>query len=222
MSEKIEIVIADDHDMVRQGLEAVLNTFDEFKILGAANTGKMAYDLAASLQPHVMILDIVMPDMNGIQAACKIKKEFPTIKILMLSMEVSSEYIKMAFKNDIDGYIPKNADISILSDAIKTIARGEKYYDPKVKDYIFKFFVGEESLAVPRIDNLSEREVQVLKMISEGIPNKEIGETLFISPKTVEAHRNNILKKLHLRSTADLVKFSIAKKITNIPKEMVQ
>lgn len=222
MTNEVKIVIADDHDMVRQGLESVLMTFDDFEVIGAANSGKSAVEMAHKLKPTVMILDIVMPDLNGIQAACKIKKELPLIGVLMLSMEVSSEYIKTAFQNQIDGYIPKNADVSILADAVRTIARGEKYYDDKVKDYIFKYFVGEESLAVPKIDNLSEREVQVLKMISEGIPNKEIGEALFISPKTVEAHRNNILKKLHLKSTADLVKFSIAKNLTQIPKDMVQ
>ncbi|MEL6557627.1 MAG: response regulator transcription factor [Bacteroidota bacterium] len=221
MTKQINIAIADDHDMVRQGLESVISSFPQFNILETVNSGLKMLERLKVIKPDVVLLDIIMPDMNGIEVAKKIKKNFPDVRILMLSMEVSSEYIKDAFKNEIDGYIPKNADISILIEAITTLASGERYYDQKVKDYIFKYFVNDESLAVPKIDNLSQREVQVLKMISNGVSNKEIGEQLFISPKTVEAHRNNILKKLHLKSTADLVKFAIAKNITEIPKDMI-
>ncbi|MEM9681217.1 MAG: response regulator transcription factor, partial [Bacteroidota bacterium] len=150
----------------------------------------------------------------------RIKRDHEQVKVLILSMEVSSEYVKSAFQSQVDGYLPKNADIKLLVEAIDTILMGEKYYDEKIKEYIFKFFVGDEALSVPRIDKLSDREVQVLKQIADGISNKQIGEMLFISPKTVEAHRNNILKKLNLHSTADLVKFALAKKLTEIPKDM--
>ena len=219
--EKIKIALADDHDMVRQGLESILTSFDEFEIIYAANSGLKLFDNLAHMKPDVVILDIVMPDMNGIQVAKKIKKDYPEVGVLILSIEVSSKYIKDAVKSQVDGYLPKNADMSILAKAIHTIAAGQPYYDESVKDFVFKYFVNDGALAVPKIDNLSQREVQVLKMISNGISNKEIGGQLFISPKTVEAHRNNILKKLNLKSTADLVKFAIAKNITEIPKEMI-
>ncbi len=218
---QINLMIADDHDMVRQGLESIIKTEPEFNVLAAVNSGNAMLELLKSHKPDVVLLDIIMPDINGIQVATKIKRDFPDIKVLILSMEVSSEYVKSAFQNQVDGYIPKNADVSVLVEAIRTIYRGDKYYDNKVKDYIFKYFVGEESLKVPKIDNLSDREVQVLKMIANGISNKDIGEQLFISTKTVEAHRNNILKKLHLKSTADLVKFALVKNITEIPKDMM-
>ncbi|MEL7144872.1 MAG: response regulator transcription factor [Bacteroidota bacterium] len=219
---KIKIALADDHDMVRQGLESVLSSVKHFEIIETASSGEQLLQSLKSIQPDLVILDIVMPGMNGIQVAKKIKSEYPEIKILMLSMEISSDYIKDAVKCNVDGYLPKNADISILTQAVTTIAGGQQYFDPKVKDYIFKYFVNDESLAVPQIQSLSQREVQVLKMISNGISNKEIGAQLFISPKTVEAHRNNILKKLYLKSTADLVKFAIAKNITEIPKDMLE
>ncbi|MEM9340436.1 MAG: response regulator transcription factor, partial [Bacteroidota bacterium] len=206
--EKIRLIIIDDHDMVRQGLESVIGSFDQFEIVGTANSGKQGLSLVESLKPDLAMIDIIMPDINGIEVAKKIKRDHEEIKVLILSMEVSSEYVKSAFQSQVDGYLPKNADVKVLVEAIKTIANGEKYYDEKIKEYIFKYFVGEESLAVPKIDQLSEREVQVLKLISEGVTNKNIGETLFISPKTVEAHRNNILRKLQLSSTADLVKFA--------------
>jgi len=221
MEEKITIIIADDHDLVRQGLEAIIGNEPDFEILGTCSSGVQAIEMVAREQPDIMVMDIIMPGLNGIDAAVKIKSKFPEVRILMLSMEVSSKYIKTAFQSNIEGYIPKNADVSVLVEAIRTICKGERYYDERVRDYIFKFFVGEESVQTPKVENLSDREVQVLKLIADGTPNKEIGETLFISAKTVEAHRNNILRKLHLRSTADLVKFSIAKRITEIPKDMI-
>lgn len=217
---KIRLVIIDDHDLVRQGLESIISSFSDIEIVGTASTGKEGLMKVEELRPDVVMTDIFMPDINGIEVAKKIKRDYKDIGVLMLSMEVSSAYIKSAFQNQIEGYLPKNSDAKILIEAIRKIDAGEKYYAEKVKEYIFKYFVGEDSLAVPKIDQLSDREVQVLRMISNGVTNKNIGESLFISPKTVEAHRNNILKKLHLHSTADLVKFAVAKKITEIPKEM--
>ncbi|MEM6641793.1 MAG: response regulator transcription factor [Bacteroidota bacterium] len=217
---KIRIVIIDDHDMVRQSLASMLETFDRYEIVGTVHSGKEGLKMVEELRPDLAIIDIIMPDINGIEVAKKIKHNFKEVKVLMLSMEVSSDYVKSAFQSDVDGYLPKNADIKLLVEAIDTIVSGKKYYDERIKEYIFKFFVGEESLNVPRIDALSDREVQVLKQIAEGVSNSKIGEMLFISPKTVEAHRNNILKKLNLHSTADLVKFAIAKNLTSIPKDM--
>ncbi|MEQ8548935.1 MAG: response regulator transcription factor [Cyclobacteriaceae bacterium] len=217
-----KLMIVDDHDMVRQGLESIINTRDDLEILVTTDRGAKALKILGELEikPDLILLDIFMPEMNGMVTAVKIKELYPEVKILMLSMEISSEYIKTAFQNNIEGYIPKNADIEVLLAAITKVCQGETYYDEKVKDYIFKYYVGDEETSVPKIQNLSEREVQVLKLIANGITNKEIGEKLFISPKTAEAHRNNILKKLNLKSTADLVKFSIAKNITEIPRDM--
>jgi two-component system response regulator NreC len=222
MDTTYKLMIVDDHDMVRQGLESIIKTRADLEILVTTDRGAKALKILEELEikPDLILLDIFMPEMNGIVAAVKIKEIFPEIKILMLSMEISSEYIKTAFQNNIEGYIPKNADIEVLLAAITKVCEGETYYDEKVKDYIFKYYVGDEETSVPKIQNLSEREVQVLKLIANGITNKEIGEKLFISPKTSEAHRNNILKKLNLKSTADLVKFAIAKNITEIPRDM--
>ena len=215
-------MIVDDHDMVRQGIESIIKTDDELLITMAANSGMEALDMLdkAETLPHIILMDIFMPEMNGLVTATKVKEKFPEIKIIILSMEISSEYIKTAFQNNIEGYLPKNADIEILLQAIKVVYKGGTFYDDRVKDYIFKYYVGDEETTVPKIQHLSEREVQVLKLIANGVANKDIGEKLFISPKTVEAHRNNILKKLGLKSTADLVKFSIAKNLTEIPRDM--
>lgn len=220
---QVNVMIVDDHDMVRQGIESVINTVPEFSILYTASSGEDALNILRQNEqkPDILLLDIVMPQMDGLEISALVKKEFPEIRILILSMEISSEYVKKAVKNDVDGYIPKNADIEILITAIKKIVSGNKYFDDKIKDYIFKHFVKEDEISTPKVENLSEREVQVLKMISNGVTNRDIGDKLFISPKTVEAHRNNILKKLGLKSTADLVKFAIARHITDIPKEML-
>jgi len=215
-------MIVDDHDMVRQGIESIIKTDKGLGIVMTANSGVEAINLldSSSELPDIIIMDIFMPEMNGLVAATKVKEKYPQIKIIILSMEISSEYIKTAFQNNIEGYLPKNADIEILLTAIHTVSKGGTFYDERVKDYIFKYYVGDEETNVPKIQHLSVREVQVLKLIANGIANKEIGEKLFISPKTVEAHRNNILKKLNLKSTADLVKFSIAKNLTEIPRDM--
>lgn len=222
-NKSVSIMIVDDHDMVRQGIESVINTVAEFNILYTASNGEDALNILRenNKKPDILLLDIVMPNMDGLEISGLVKSEFPDIKILILSMEISSEYVKKAVKNDVDGYIPKNADIDILITAIKRIVSGSKYFDEKIKDFIFKHFVRDDEVSTPKVENLSDREVQVLKMISNGITNRDIGEKLFISPKTVEAHRNNILKKLGLKSTADLVKFAIARNITDIPKEML-
>lgn len=222
-SDRRYVMIVDDHDMVRQGLRSLIDATNEYKVIASLNNGNAALEELDTLEekPVLVLMDIFMPDMNGITTALKIKDKYPEIKILMLSMEISSEYIKSAYQNNIEGYIPKNANADILLSAMERICNGETYYDEKVKDYIFKYFVGDEELSVPKIQNLSEREVQVLKLIANGVTNKEIGEKLFISPKTVEAHRNNILKKLELKSTADLIKFAIAKNLSEIPKDML-
>jgi len=218
-------MLVDDHDMVRQGIESIVKTDDQLCITKTAKSGIEALEVLEVLDgqegnPHIILMDIFMPEMNGLVTATKIKERFPGIKIIMLSMEISSEYVKTAFQNNIEGYLPKNADIDILLRAIKIVHQGGTFYDDRVKDYIFKYYVGDEETSVPKIQNLSDREVQVLKLIANGVANKEIGEKLFISPKTVEAHRNNILKKLNLKSTADLIKFSIAKNLTEIPRDM--
>jgi len=221
MNDSYKLMIVDDHDMVRQGLESIINSNKNFKIIATANNGKSALKiLDTGTSPDLILMDIFMPEMNGMVTAVKVKEKYPHIKILILSMEISSEYIKTAYQNNVEGYIPKNSDIEILLEAIKEICNGETFYDKKVKEYIFKYYVGDSETTVPKIKNLSDREVQVLKFIANGGSNKIIGEKLFISPKTVEAHRNNILKKLNLKSTADLVKFSIARKLTEIPKDM--
>lgn len=223
MEGKIKILIADDHEMICEAMKSLLVTVPQFDVIGTVSNGKEALKAVEELGPDVVIMDIVMPEMNGLAATTALKEKYGSdIRIMMLSMEVTNEYVKSAFQSNVDGYIPKNADFDILKNGIFAIHKGEKYYDQKIKDYIFQYYMKGESSEVPELKSLSEREVQVLKMISEGVANKEIGEALFISPKTVETHRNNILKKLKLKSTADLIKYAIAKNVTDIPKHMYE
>ncbi len=217
---KVNIVLVDDHSMVREGLRSLIESIKEFNVIASLDSGKGIYSILEDHSIDVAILDIMMPDENGLEVAKKVKSRFPEVGILILSMEVSTEYVKKAYQYEVDGYLPKNADMDVLVEAIRAIDKGERYYDKEIKEYIFNFFVDADSIKVPKIDKLSDREVQVLKLIAEGVTNKEIGNKLYISAKTVEAHRNNILKKLGLNSTADLVKFSIAKNLTSIPKDM--
>lgn len=222
MDKTIKILLVDDHEMISEALTAILTTVKGFEVVGSASNGQEAIEKIEILQPQVILMDIVMPVMNGLAATEFIKEKYPHIKIMVLSMEITNEYVKKAFQINVDGYIPKNADVNELINAIKVVYSGERYYDRRIKDYIFKFYMGDEDTSSPQISILSERELQVLKLISDGVGNKEIGNLLFISPKTVEAHRNNIMKKLKLESTAELIKYAIAKKITEIPRHMFE
>ncbi len=216
---KISLIVVDDHDMVRQGLESALKFFGGFEIIASLKNGFLALEKLKGVKPDVILLDIIMPKMNGLETAEEIKKHYPEVKTIVLSMDITSEYIKKAMEANVDGYIPKNANIEVLVNAIKSVHEGQAYYDQEVKEFIFKQFKNE-GREIPSIENLSEREIQVLKLIAEGYPNKEIGEKLFISPKTVEAHRGNILRKLKLNSNAELIKFALARNLTEIPKHM--
>ncbi|HHP7242717.1 MAG TPA: response regulator [Cyclobacteriaceae bacterium] len=217
---KISLMVVDDHDMVRQGLESALKFFDSFEIIASLKNGFLALEKLKEVKPDVILLDIIMPKMNGLETAEEIKKHYPDVKTIVLSMDITSEYIKKAMEANVDGYIPKNADIEILVNAIKSVYGGQTYYDQEVKEFVFKQFKNEDQDKIPNIENISEREIQVLKLIAEGYSNKEIGEKLFISHKTVEAHRGNILRKLKLNSNAELIKFALARNLTEIPKHM--
>jgi len=217
---KISLIVVDDHDMVRQGLESALKFFDSLEIIASLKNGFLALEKLKEVKPDVILLDIIMPKMNGLETAEEIKRHYPDVKTIVLSMDITSEYIKKAMEAKVDGYIPKNADIEILVNAIKSVYEGQTYYDQEVKEFVFKQFKNEDQEEIPNIENISEREIQVLKLIAEGYSNKEIGEKLFISHKTVEAHRGNILRKLKLNSNAELIKFALARNLTEIPKHM--
>ncbi|MEP4095803.1 response regulator transcription factor [Reichenbachiella sp.] len=216
--DKIRIMIVDDHDLLRQGLSSMLKTEPGVEVVGSYGSADEVLDHHHEIRADIILMDIKIPKMNGFDLYASLKAQNPDYKIIFLSMEINHAYIKRAISLKAEGYLPKNSNIDVVLDAIQAVFKGEKYYDANIKDYIFHLMLDDFDLNNdPLLEKLTEREVHVLRMLVDGKQNKDIANLLFISTKTVESHRNNILKKLDIGSTADLVKFAIAKGITANP-----
>ncbi len=218
---EINVLIVDDHALIRDGIVAMLKNEKEIKIIGEAIDGEDAIQKNKELNPDLIIMDIMMPKFNGLEAAKIIKEQQPEAKILFLSMELKEDFISEAIKVGASGYIPKDANKVILINAIKAVYNGEKYFHRQVSDVIFNQFyeksVGNEKVKKTyTAGKISNREVEVLKLIASGFSNSQIAEQLFISVRTVDAHRNHIMQKLELSSTAELVKYAIKNDIIEL------
>lgn len=211
---KISILIVDDHALVRDGIIAMLKNEDDIHIIGEAVDGEEAVAKNNELNPDIIIMDIMMPKFNGLEAAKMIKAQHPGSKIIFLSMEVKEDFISEAIKAGASGYIPKDSNKVILINAIRSVFKGEKYFHSMVSELIFNQFYeksigNEKAKKTYSAGKISNREVEVLKLIASGFSNSQIAEKLFISVRTVDAHRNHIMQKLELNNTAELVKYAI-------------
>ena len=196
------IVLAEDHVLIRQGLAGLIKEVAGLEVIGEVGDGIELLSLLTAVTPHMVILDISMPNLRGIEAVHAIKKKYPDVKLLVLTMH--KEYLQQAMSAGADGYLLKeDADRDLFS-AIENIRQGRAYISPRLAGELLGQWVSS-------VEPLSSREKAVLKLIVEGKSNREIAETLFISVRTVESHRAAILKKLNLNSTADLVKYAIQK-----------
>lgn len=220
MTAKIKILLVDDHNLLRDALAMALKQEPDFEVVGSLASGEEAINKLTSIVPHVVIMDIMMPGITGIEATRWIKERAPEVKIIILSMEVKTEFISAGIQSGIDGYLPKNIDKSILIDAIRKVHAGEKVFYESVTRLIFEDFYVEKKQApsrhVPVSGDLTKREVEILKEIASGKTNKEIAHDLQISIKTVDTHKTHILEKLSLRTTAELVKYAIKNKFITI------
>ena len=211
MGKKIRIVIAEDHTILREGLQALLLSHSEFDIVGEAEDGQAAIRCVEKLEPDLVLMDLSMPRMDGISAINDIKKRYPKIKIIALTVHKTEEYILAAFKAGADGYILKDATHNELIMAIKSVIDDRQYLSPGVSEKVIQGYLeGKKTLKTESSwDTLSLREKEVLKMIAEGYKNKEIAEFLCVSLKTVENHRANLMKKLDLHNAAALTVFAM-------------
>ena len=215
--EKIRILLVDDHTLVRSGIRSLLEHEPGLNVIGEAEDGRAAVRLACKLKPNVVIMDIAMPLLNGLEATRQIKIQCPDVKVLVLSMHDNEEYIRQALEAGAMGYILKDAAAQELISAIQSVYRGEAVLSPAVTRLVIEDYLRwggtrpqEES------DSLSPREREVLQLIAEGYTNKQIAEILSISIKTVQAHRNNLMQKLDLHDRGELIKYAIQKKIIEI------
>lgn len=217
--EKIRVIIADDHRLVREGIEAILSSSQDVEIVGMVPTGEEAINLARSDRPHVVLMDILMPGMNGIEAARWIKEIDDSIRVILVTMEISKDYVSAAIKSGVDGYLPKDINKKTLLEAIRCVYRGERYFNDAIKKLIFEDFYSLEKLKNPRKalpNQLTKRETEVLALVASGKPNKEVAEALGISVKTVETHKTHILIKLGLNNNSELIRYAIKNQIISI------
>ncbi len=208
---KIKLVLVDDHAVVRSGLRMLLEAQPDIEIVGEAESGVEAVTLVRSSRPDVVLMDIQMPDMNGIEATKQIKEKVPDTAVLALTMHEDDQYFFEMLHAGASGYVPKRAAPDDLLVAIRTVARGEVFLYPslatrRVQDYLKRAETGDQPLVY---DNLTPREREVLILIAEGLSNAEIAERLVISIKTVDRHRENIMRKLNMHSRIDLVKYAL-------------
>lgn len=210
----IKIILADDHEILRHGLSKSLEQESDIKVIGQASDGHSAVDLVRELQPDVIIMDIGMPDLNGVEATRKITKNHPKVKVIGLSMHSSDKYVREMFKAGASGYLLKNCPFEELTEAIRTVAGGKTYISPAIGDMIVKEYASKPDEEKSVFSILSEREREVLQLLAEGKTTKQIAKRLHISPKTVEAHRLRIMERLDIDNVAQLTKYAIQEGLT--------
>jgi NarL family two-component system response regulator LiaR len=198
MSNSVTVVIVDDHFVVRQGVRALLETLPDISIVGEAASGEEAVRLCADQAPDVVLMDLLMPGMNGVEATRQIKQVSPRTQVIVLTSYHEDEHILPAIRAGALSYLLKEASPDELLAAVLKAARGETTIHPRVAAKMMQALQGAESKAENPFDHLSKRELEVLRLIAEGLSNAAIGEALFISEKTVKSHVGNILSKLHL------------------------
>jgi DNA-binding NarL/FixJ family response regulator len=211
----IKILIVDDHEVVRDGLKNILLSLNNTAIAGEAANGEDAISMYDSLKPDLVIMDISMPGMNGIEATRIIKENDPNAKILILTMHDNQEYLNQIIRSGAKGFVLKNTDKEELLDAVKTVAGGENFFSKDISKLIIENYIrsaketdkNEGYKEVP----LTKREIEILKYIAEGNSNQEIANKLYISYNTVDTHRKNIMHKLSIKNTAGLVRYAIEK-----------
>jgi DNA-binding NarL/FixJ family response regulator len=205
---KIRIVLADDHSVVRQGFRRILEAQEDMEIVGEASNGREALEVAGKLGPDVVVMDVAMPELNGIEATRRMGEAAPRSRVLALSMHKDSVYVREILRAGARGYLLKDAVDEDLIAAVRAVSRGEGYLSPGVADAVLTDY--RQHVTDP-IDLLTSREREVLQLIAEGKTNKEIATSLNLSVYTVDAHRGRIMEKLNLHSTGELVRFAIRK-----------
>ncbi|HEU5292926.1 MAG TPA: response regulator transcription factor [Cyclobacteriaceae bacterium] len=218
-TKKIKILIADDHKLIRDGIEAMLAGIDEIVIIDSVASGEEAINSVRQNKPDVILMDIMMGGMTGIEATRWIKESDSSVKIILVTMEISKEYVSAGIKSGVDGYLPKDIDKQTLVEAIRAVNSGGRFFTDAIMKLVFEDFYTHEKLKSndTKLPNeLTKREYEILGLVASGKTNKELAEMLFISVKTVETHKTNILEKLGLRNTTELIKYAIKNNIISI------
>jgi two-component system response regulator NreC len=216
VKEKYRILIAEDQTIVREALRSLLSLNPEFEVVGEAEDGREAIRLTENLKPHLVLMDLSMPKTDGLNALKEVKRRFPKTKVLVLTVHKDEELIMATLDLGVDGYALKDSTYADLTVAIKNVLNGKPYICPGISDKVIEGYLdGRKTLkASSPWMTLTPREREILKLIAEGYKSREIASYLYISPKTVEVHRSNLMKKLNISTNAGLVAFSLKKGLT--------
>ena len=212
---KLRILVADDHGIVRQGLRYVLETQPDMEVAGEAADGREAVDLAEELHPDVVVMDIGMPQLNGLEATTRIIKRNPNTAVIILSMHSDEIYLVRALTSGVKGYLVKGTADRDLAAAVRVVAEGKCFFSPVISQMLAEDYTRQlqQRHLQDSYDLLTEREKDILQLLAEGKSNKDAATLLNISPYTVETHRTHLMQKLNLHSTADIVLYAVRKKI---------
>lgn len=207
---KLRVLLADDHALLRDGLKALVNVQTDMEVIGEADSGLTAWQKAKELLPDIVVMDVSMPELNGVQATEKLKADCPQVKVLALTAYKDKGYLDQLLKVGASGYVLKLSAAEELIKAIRIVAAGKVYLDPEMTDQVTDSYVRKQSLrGATRLKDLSDREEEVLRLIAQGYSNKEIAAKLNISVKTVESHKTHLMEKLELRSRTEIVRYAV-------------
>ena len=210
---KIRVYVADDHAMIRDGLRALLESHGDIEVVGGAGDGRQAVVEAKRLQPDIVLMDISMPGLNGIEAAALLREAAPKARVIMLSMHANSEHLFRALQAGARGYVLKNSAGAELADAVRGVHAGKRHFSPKVAEILVEGYVREERTVSP-MQALSKREREILQLVAEGRTSAQIADALSLSPKTVDTYRSRLMQKIGVTDMVGLVKFAILHGVT--------
>jgi DNA-binding NarL/FixJ family response regulator len=205
----IRVVLADDHTLVRAGIRALLEKLPDVHVVAEASDGREAVHLVTTTQPDVVLMDIAMPGLNGLEATRRLVKEFPAIRVLILSMHKNEEYVWQALRAGAVGYLLKDADLAELALAITAVTRGETYLSPPISKHVIREYVQRVGGEETGLEQLTPRQREILQLIAEGHTTKMIAQRLGLSVKTVETHRVQMMERLDIHEIAGLVRYAI-------------
>lgn len=205
----IKLVLADNHTLVRAGFRSLVEELDGVEVIGESDNGRDVVQLATTLKPDLILMDIAMPEMNGLEATARIVHDCSGVRVLILSMHANEEYVYQALRSGAMGYLLKDSGIEELELAIRAIARGETYLSPVVSKYVVTDYVRRLEADTDPLDQLTPRQREILQLIAEGKGTKDIADLLYISTKTVETHRSQLMDRLGIHDIAGLVRYAI-------------
>ncbi len=210
---KVRVLLAEDHTIVRQGLESLLRSEPDIEVVGEAINGQEALQKVEQLYPDVVLMDISMPLLNGLEATRRIQQQFPKVKVLILSVHANEEHVLQALQAGASGYLLKDTAVSDLVSAIRAVHHGDFFLSPAISRTVIEAYLRGATTATETnsYSKLTDREREVLQLIAEGYSTREIAQLLHISEKTVRAHRTNLMSKLDVHNTAELVRYAIRK-----------